>query len=156
MTESGEHLRPMDHTAQNRCFGCGPANPTGMHLSFFLADDLSVVCFASLPDTFEGPVGYAHGGVIATMLDETMSKAVRARGVVAMTRHLEVDYLRPVPTKSPIRIESHMSHNEGRKHWVQARILDEQGSELARGKGLFVEVPSRMKPGFPLRPLTPP
>ncbi len=140
---SQEHLRPMDHTAQNRCFGCGEANAVGLHLEFFLAEDDSVVCFATIPDTYEGPRGFLHGGIIATLLDETMSKSVRARGVVAMTRHMEVDYLRPVPSHAPIRLEGHLSHNEGRKHWVQARIVDAKGNELARSKGLFVEVNPR-------------
>jgi uncharacterized protein (TIGR00369 family) len=140
MTISSENLTPMAHAAQNRCFGCGKANAIGLHLDFLLADDGSVVCFASIPDTLEGPVGYVHGGIIATLLDEAMSKSVRARGVVAMTRHMEVDYLRPVPSSSPIRLEGHVTHHEGRKHWAQARILDEKGTELASGKGLFIEL----------------
>jgi len=137
---SSENLTPMAHAAQNRCFGCGEANPMGMHLEFLLAEDGSVVCLAAVPDTFEGPVGYVHGGIIATLLDEAMSKAVRARGVRAMTRHMEVDYQRPVPSGAPIRLEGHVTHHEGRKHWVQARILNDEGTELAKGKGLFIEL----------------
>jgi uncharacterized protein (TIGR00369 family) len=137
---ASENLTPMAHAAQNRCFGCGEANPMGMHLEFLLAEDGSVVCLAAVPDTFEGPVGYVHGGIIATLLDEAMSKAVRARGVRAMTRHMEVDYLRPVQSGAPIRLEGHVTHHEGRKHWVQARILNDEGTELAKGKGLFIEL----------------
>lgn len=139
-TARHENLTPMAHAAQNRCFGCGEANPIGLHLEFFLAEDHSVVCHAAVPDTFEGPVGYAHGGIIATLLDETMSKSVRARGFVAMTRHMEVDYLKPIPSGSPIRLEGHVTHNEGRKYWTQARILDSEGTEMAKSKGLFIEI----------------
>jgi uncharacterized protein (TIGR00369 family) len=139
-TVRSENLTPMAHAAQNRCFGCGEANPVGLHLKFFLAEDHSVVCLASVPDTYEGPVGYVHGGVIATLLDETMSKSVRAKGIVAMTRHMEVDYLRPIPSGSEIRLEGHVTHNEGRKHWTQARILDAKGIEVAKSKGLFIEI----------------
>jgi uncharacterized protein (TIGR00369 family) len=142
-TAASENLTPMAHAAQNRCFGCGEANPIGLHLHFLLAEDGSVVCLATVPDTFEGPVGYIHGGMIATLLDEAMSKAVRARGVRAMTRHMEVDYLRPVPSGSPIRLEGHVTHHEGRKHWVQARLLNDKGTELAKGKGLFIEIPAK-------------
>ena len=105
MKVHSEKLTPMAHTAHNRCFGCGPANPTGLHLEFMLAEDRTVVCLASIPDTFEGPRGYLHGGIIATLLDETMSKAVRSHNVVGMTRHMEVDYKRPVPSCTPIRLE---------------------------------------------------
>jgi uncharacterized protein (TIGR00369 family) len=135
-----EGLTPLAHVAQNRCFGCGLANPSGLGLEFLLHADKSVVCLATVPDTFEGHPGYLHGGIIATLLDETMSKAVRARGLTAMTRHLEIDYKRPVPSRTPIRMEGHVVRSEGRKHWVEARILDGDASMLASGKGLFVEV----------------
>ena len=143
MTVTAENLTPLAHAAQNRCFGCGQANPTGLHLEFLLAEDSSVVCLASVPDTFEGPPGYLHGGIIATLLDEAMSKSVRARGFTAMTRQMEVDYLRPVPSSTPIRLEGHVTRNEGRKHWTEARILDAERTVLAIGKGLFIEVRPR-------------
>jgi len=143
MKATAENLTPMTHTAQNRCFGCGEANPAGLHLEFLLAADHTVVCLATLPETFEGPPGYLHGGIIATLLDETMSKSVRAKGFTAMTRHLEVDYLRPVPSGAPIRMEGRMLQSDGRKHWIEARIVNAEGTVLARSKGLFVEVHPR-------------
>jgi uncharacterized protein (TIGR00369 family) len=140
MDKAQENLLPMAHTAQNRCFGCGQANPGGLHLEFLLADDHSVVSQPVISDQFEGPTGYLHGGIIATLLDETMSKALRAHGLTAMTRHIEVDYLRPVPSGVPHRLEGRVTHHEGRKHWVEAKLLDREGALLARGKGLFIEV----------------
>jgi uncharacterized protein (TIGR00369 family) len=140
MTRTTEKLTPMPHTAQNRCFGCGEANSAGLHLEFFLAEDGSVVSLPTIPDNFEGPTGFLHGGIIATLLDETMSKAVRARGLTAMTRQMEVDYLRPVPSGEPIRIEGRVVRNEGRKHWTEARILNGKAATLASSKGLFVEI----------------
>ncbi len=140
MKHTIENLTPLPHTAQNRCFGCGEANPIGLHLEFFLTDDGKVVSMAQIADVFEGPHGLLHGGIIATLLDEIMSKAVRSHGIVGMTRHMEVDYLRPVPSLTPIRLEARVTHNEGRKHWAEAKILDAEGTMLAHGKGLFVEV----------------
>jgi uncharacterized protein (TIGR00369 family) len=145
MKAHSERLTPFAHTAHNRCFGCGPANPIGLHLEFLLAEDLTVVCLASIPDTFEGPRGFVHGGIIATLLDETMSKAVRSHNVVGMTRHMEVDYRRPVPCATPIRLEGRLYHHEGRKHWAEASIHDEGGNVLAHAKGLFVEVRRRQE-----------
>jgi uncharacterized protein (TIGR00369 family) len=143
MSEALEKLSPLDHAAQNRCFGCGKANPTGMQLDFLRAEDNSVVCFPTVPDTFEGPRGYVHGGIIATLLDEAMSKAVRASGFIAMTRHMEVDYLRPVPSAAPLRLEGRITRNEGRKHWTEAKIANAEGMVLAHGKGLFIDVRPR-------------
>jgi uncharacterized protein (TIGR00369 family) len=142
MTEEREKLIPLPHTAQNHCFGCGEANPGGLRLEFLLAEDGSVVSLPQVPNAFEGPPGFLHGGIIATLLDETMSKAVRARGVTAMTRHMEIEYLRPIPSGAPLRMEGRLIHSDGRKHWTEAKILDSKATTLATGKGLFVELRS--------------
>jgi uncharacterized protein (TIGR00369 family) len=145
-----EHLTPLVHTAQNRCFGCGPANPVGLHLDFYVAEDQSVVCMPTVPDRFEGPQGLLHGGIIATLLDEAMSKSVRVRGLTAMTRQMEIEYLRPVPSTTEISIVGKLVRSEGRKHWTEAQILNDKSKVLATAKGLFVEVrASRMAIGRP-------
>jgi uncharacterized protein (TIGR00369 family) len=142
MNHPTEKLTPMAHTAQNRCFGCGVANPTGLKLHFLLAEDRSIVCLPTIPDSFEGPPGYVHGGIVATLLDETMSKSVRARGLTAMTRQMEINLLRPVHSGTPLRLEGRLLRSEGRKHWTEARILDARGHTLAEANGLFVELRS--------------
>jgi uncharacterized protein (TIGR00369 family) len=140
MTEPAEKLTPMAHTAQNRCFGCGPASAIGLHLEFLLAEDGAVVCLPTIPECFEGPPGYLHGGIIATLLDEAMSKTVRARGLKAVTGRMEIDYRRPVRSAAPIRMEGRLLRSEGRKHWTEARILDARGHVLAEAKGIFIEI----------------
>jgi uncharacterized protein (TIGR00369 family) len=140
MNRNQEYLTPFAHAAHNCCFGCGPANPTGLHLEFLLADDGSVVSLPVVADTFDGHPGYLHGGIIATLLDEAMSKAVRALGKPAMTRKMEVDYLRPVPSGVPLRIEGRVVRSEPRKHWAESRILNTEGTTLAQATGLFIEI----------------
>jgi uncharacterized protein (TIGR00369 family) len=143
MSSEGQRLTPFAHAANNRCFGCGPANSLGLHLDFFLAPDGAVECCAIVSDLYEGPPGYLHGGIIATLLDEAMSKAVRASGKTAMTRKMEVEYLRPVPSGAEIRIEGRLLRSEGRKNWAEAKILHQDGSPLAQAAGLFIEMSPR-------------
>jgi uncharacterized protein (TIGR00369 family) len=144
MPPSEHSLTPLAHAAQNRCFGCGQANSHGLRLEFLLAPDRSVVSLCTVSNDYEGPPGYLHGGIIATLLDEAMSKAVRAHGFVAMTRQMEVEYLRPVPSGTALRLEGSVARSEGRKHWTVAKILNAEGSALAQGKGLFIEVKPRV------------
>jgi uncharacterized protein (TIGR00369 family) len=145
MTTHPEHLTPFAHAAHNRCFGCGPANATGLRLEFQLAPDGSVVSTPVVANAFDGHPGYLHGGIIATLLDEAMSKAVRALGRMSMTRKLEVDYLRPVPSHVPVRIEGRVVRSDRHKHWTEARILNADGKLLAQATGLFIEVPPKAK-----------
>lgn len=145
MSDSEIKPVPMIQSANNRCFGCGDASVSGLRLKFLLAPDRSVVCLPQIPETFEGHPGYLHGGIIATLLDEAMSKAVRARGITSMTRNIEVDYLRPVPSCTQFRIEGRLLRSEMRKHWTEARILNARGKVLAQAKGLFIELRANPK-----------
>jgi uncharacterized protein (TIGR00369 family) len=128
----------------NHCFGCGPANPQGLHLTFTTdtADrgHPTAVAHFQLDRHYEGPPGYVHGGIIATLLDEAMSKINRPLDVLAVTRHMEIDYLRPVPLYQPLTVTSRHLHREGRKLFHQAEIRSSDGTALARGKGVFVEL----------------
>lgn len=139
-------LTPLSHGAPHHCFGCGLTNRSGLRLKFFVDDQQQVVCRARLARRFEGPPGHAHGGVIATLLDEAMSKANRQFGVLAMTRQMEVEYLKPVPLGVRLLLTGRHAGAEGRKHNCEAELTNEKGELLARGKALFIEVDWRMLP----------
>lgn len=140
MTARHEHLTPLAHVANNRCFGCGQANQSGLRLEFLHAPDGTLVSLPTVPETFDGHPGRLHGGIIATLLDEAMSKAVRALGRPSVTRKMDVEYLRPVPSGVPLRIEGRVLRSDRRKHWTEARILNAEGTVLAESKGFFIEV----------------
>ena len=133
-------LHPLAHRALNHCFGCGLENRSGLRLQFFVDDDNNVVCRTRLAARFAGPPGHAHGGIIATLLDEAMSKSNRARGVLAMTRHLAIDYLRPVPLNVPLTLTARHTGTTGRRHHIEAQLADESGNLLATAKAVFVTV----------------
>jgi uncharacterized protein (TIGR00369 family) len=137
---TGKSLTPLSHGALNRCFGCGQENRTGLRLKFFVDGDHRIVCRVRVPRRFEGPPGHVHGGIIATLLDEAMSKANRQFGVVAMTRHMEVDYLKPVPLLTPLELTARHVGATGRKHRCEAELRDASGNVLARGKALFIAI----------------
>lgn len=133
------------HGTPNHCFGCGEANRFGLRLKFISettqqGDPERVVARVRLARRFEGPPGYAHGGIIATLLDEAMSKANRQHGVVAMTRHMEIEYLRPVPLQKPVTLTGTRTSHEGRKNFCEATIANAEGNVLARGKAMFIAV----------------
>jgi uncharacterized protein (TIGR00369 family) len=135
---------PLAHGTQNACFGCGDDNAAGLHLKFFVDEEQRVLCRVRLEKQFQGPPGHAHGGIIATLLDEAMSKANRRRNIVAMTRHMSIDYLRPVPLESDLVIEGWSEKDaasaSGRKHQCSAELRDASGAALATATGIFIEV----------------
>jgi uncharacterized protein (TIGR00369 family) len=137
-------LEPLSHGALNRCFGCGQTNRTGLRLKFFVDEEHTIVCRLRLARRFEGPPGHAHGGIIATLLDEAMSKANRQFGVLAMTRQMEVEYLKPVPLGTRLLLTGRRTRSSDRKNHCEAQIENEDGVVLARAKGLFIAVDRQM------------
>jgi uncharacterized protein (TIGR00369 family) len=131
---------------RDACFGCGPANPKGLQLSFHLTEGgRSYLCEFSLGENFSGPPGHAHGGIIATILDEAMGKALKLRNKVALTRQLEVEYLRPVPLGQPLVAEGHLVRMNGRALYNRAEIRNAHGKVLARSRGKFLAIdPEKM------------
>ena len=133
-------LTPLAHGALNHCFGCGLENRTGLRLRFFVDSNNNVVSHLRLAARFAGPPGHAHGGIIATLLDEAMSKVNRARGVLAMTRRLDVDYLRPVPLGKPLTLIARHTGTTGRRNYIEAQLADASGEILATAKAIFVTI----------------
>ena len=136
------------HTSRERkpnfCFGCGGANPNSMRLKF-VPDETGrqFLCHFRLSKRYTGPPGYCHGGIIATILDEAMSKLNRLFDAPAPTSRMTVEYLRPVPLNRPLEVRSKNVSKRGRRLTHTAEILDEKGTVLARSRGVFVIVSAK-------------
>ena len=126
------------------CFACGKDNPDGMHLKFTIDRERKhFVSSFRLSKRFTGPPGYCHGGIIATILDDAMSKLNKLRDVIAATAELKIEYLKPVPLRTPLRVESRELTKRGRRLIHRAVILNQEGTVLARGRGVFVIIDAK-------------
>jgi len=128
----------------NRCFGCGAANPAGMKLAFDLDLEARRTRGSfTLGSNYAGGAGFAHGGIIAVVLDEAMGKLSKLTDEKAVTAEMSIDYRKPVPIDKPIHVEGWQEEEKGRNRFRVAEIRDPQGNLLARGKGRFVVVDAR-------------
>jgi uncharacterized protein (TIGR00369 family) len=129
------------HPLQNYCFACGKDNPKGMHLKFYFDEEAKrTFCKFKLPRYLQGPPGHAHGGIIATILDEAMGKVNKLRSVVALTRSMNVHYVRPVPLGQELTVTGWEQKVEGREHTNVAQITNDKDEVLARSTGTFIVV----------------
>ncbi len=138
---------PLLFDDQHHCFGCGAHNRIGMRLRFFVDEAGAATSTLRLARRFQGPHGFVHGGVIAALLDEAMSKAIHASAhgasIMALTRQMETEYLRPTPLGASLRLRGTEDRVEGRKHFCSATLSDAGGHVLARGKALFIAIERR-------------
>jgi acyl-coenzyme A thioesterase PaaI-like protein len=131
----------LDPKPTNHCFGCGAANNMGMKLSFDLdLDGRRARGSFSLSPNYAGGGGFAHGGIIAVVLDEAMGKISRLAEESSVTAEMNIEYKKPVPVGKPILVEAWQEDQKGRNRFRVAEIRDPLGNLLARGKGRFVVV----------------
>ena len=131
----------LEPNPSNKCFGCGGDNAGGMKLTFEQDNvNRKIVGRFVLGDRYQGGGGFAHGGIIATLLDEAMGKVCRFREVRAVTAELAVEYLKPVNVQSEIVVEGRETEQKGRNIFVTGEIRNGVGEVLARGKGRFVVI----------------
>jgi uncharacterized protein (TIGR00369 family) len=144
--------KPQGHETQymklqkNYCFVCGMDNPGGMRLKFILDEARQIfVCRFRLSKRYTGPPGHCHGGVIACILDDAMGKVNKLHHVVALTKEMTIEYLKPVPLRKPLRVEGREVSVHGRQHINTAEILNEKNEVLARSRGTFIAIdPQKM------------
>lgn len=124
------------------CFACGTANPIGLNLKFYRQGD--VVCTdVTLEKAHEGWENVAHGGIVSTLLDETMSWVIMYfRKVFIVTRNMNIKYIKPVFIGTPLIVTGKLVDNaEPPKIKARAEIRDHEGNLLVRSGGEFVEIP---------------
>ena len=107
----------------------------GFGLQFNVADDGSVSATFSFGDNKEGPIGLAHGGALAAVMDEaiTMASFVNDRG--GLTANLHLDFKAPVPLNTQVTAIGRIDKIDGRKTFLSAelRLADDTLAVLATG-----------------------
>ncbi|HEU5437767.1 MAG TPA: PaaI family thioesterase [Ktedonobacterales bacterium] len=137
-----ERDRLNDTSAYQRCFACGARNDAGLRLTFWHEGDAVVTEFTAT-EAFQGFPGVVHGGILATLLDETLNRTAMAEGRWTMTGRLDVRYRAPAPvgqtlrvTARPLSSRARMIHASG-----EIRLKDAPHTVIATAEGLFMPVP---------------
>jgi acyl-coenzyme A thioesterase PaaI-like protein len=134
------------------CFGCGPANPRGLHIRSFPEGD-EVVAEWRPERHHEAFPGALNGGIIGTLMDchcnwaaawHLMRRAGADRPPCTVTAEYAIRLLRPTPTAAPVRLVARVVESDDRRATVEGRLLA-GGEVCATCRGVFVAV----KPGHP-------
>ena len=136
------------------CFGCGSANPEGLHLQSYLSTDGTALeaTFTPRPIHTAGVANVAYGGLIASLVDcnsiwtamtfRNLSEGLSAfdpPAVRYVTGRLSVEYRRPTPLDEPIHLRSWVDGDVGRKSLVRTE-LGPPGDVTATGEVLAVAI----------------
>lgn len=88
-----------------------------------------------------GGNGAAHGGVLPLLFDDLLGMIVHYAGrPISRTAFLHVNYRKITPLETPLMVRGRVDRIEGRKTFITAELVDEQGNLLADCEGLMVEL----------------
>lgn len=126
------------------CVVCGLKNPFGLHTSFFELDNHDLLAIFKPRDEHQSYPGRLHGGIISTILDETMGRAILTQSeeeVWGITVELQVRFMKPVPLDGELRVIGRICKDNNRFFEGTAELLLKDGTVAAAGHGKYLKAP---------------
>jgi uncharacterized protein (TIGR00369 family) len=136
------------YAPNNACFGCGPANPDGVHVRSFARGD-EVVAEWTPEQKYEAFPGVLNGGIIGTLLDchcnwtaayHLMQKSGAESPPCTVTADYAIKLLRPTPTDGPVRLTARVVDSTDDRATIEGTLSSAAGKPCASCRGTFVAV----------------
>lgn len=143
-----------DYFPGNLCFGCGPANKKGLHIKsrWYKESEGETMCgWRPSPHHSAGIREVMHGGIVGSLIDcHSIWTAIandyritkRTFGSLPViwyvTRHIEVDLIKPTPMDTMVYVWGKVVEASGKKRIVEARLFAHQ-EERARGMVVAIQ-----------------
>jgi len=132
----------MPQPTSRMCFVCGRENPVGLHIQFYEDHEAhQIVVPLTIPAQYQGYPGIAHGGILATILDETSGRAlmmVTEDDPFWVTAKLELRYRRPTPTETPLTVVGWVVKQRSRSAEVAGEIRLPDGTVTVEASAIVV------------------
>ncbi|MEA1980311.1 MAG: PaaI family thioesterase [candidate division Zixibacteria bacterium] len=126
------------------CFVCGDKNDNGLQAKFYY-DGKEASTEIEASDNFEGYQKIYHGGIISTVLDEVMVKAILAKEIYAVTVEMTVRFHKPVRTGDKLFFKGRIVKNKGRVYFTEGEVKRTNGDILATASGKYIEAEDELK-----------
>ncbi len=124
------------------CFGCCPTNPFGLHLEFYEDGD-DIVTKWSPSANYQGWVNTLHGGLIATLMDETAGWVItRKLHTSGVTSKLDIHYMKPVSTTEKLlTVRGHITGNKRNYYTVHVVLQNGNGDICDEADAIYYAMP---------------
>ena len=121
------------------CFVCGVDNRIGLKSHYYVLEGYRVLGVFKGNENHQSFPGRMHGGLIASLLDETLGRALQAydESLWSVTIELKVNYLKPVPLEEELYIVGYLPDGIRKIYDGIGYICLKNGTILARAVGKF-------------------
>ena len=125
------------------CFVCGLNNQFGLKASFFEIEGEQLVALFTPCKEHQGYPDRMHGGLAATILDETIGRAlmISTEEAWGVTVEFTVRYKKPVPLGEELRVVGRITRDTRRLFEGTGEILLPNGEIAVEGTGKYIKLP---------------
>ncbi|MEJ2413311.1 MAG: PaaI family thioesterase [Anaerolineales bacterium] len=125
------------------CFVCGLQNSFGLKASFFEVEGEQLVALFTPCEQHQGYPDRLHGGLAATILDETIGRAININQneIWGVTVEFKVRYRKPVPLDQELKAVGRITSQNRRFFEGTGEILLPNGEIAVEGYGKYIKLP---------------
>mgnify|MGYP001194431619 CR=1 FL=1 len=137
-------MKKVTHKQPNSadCFVCGLDNDKGLKASFFETDTNEVVALFTPHRLHQSYPGRVHGGIAASILDETMGRAIQIGNpdMWGVTVELSLTYKKPLPYEVQLKAVGRITRDVRLLFEAEGEIYTPEGEVAVTAKARYVKM----------------
>ncbi|MDD3324504.1 MAG: PaaI family thioesterase [Sulfurospirillaceae bacterium] len=129
------------HISKN-CLVCGIDNPFGLKTKFYETKNKEVIAIFTPHDFLQSYPNILHGGISATILDETIGRAIMAhygQNTFGVTVELNLKYKKPVPLNCELKVIGRVTNDKGRLYEGTGELILPNGEVAVTAEGRYMK-----------------
>ena len=127
----------------SNCFACGLNNAFGLKSRFYELETNELLAVFQPSEEHQGYPGRLHGGLAATILDETIGRAImisQADTIWGVTVDFSMRLRKPVPLEGEVRVLTRITEESKRFFEGSGEIVLADGTVAVEGKGRYLKM----------------
>ncbi|WP_309497838.1 PaaI family thioesterase [Sulfurovum sp.] len=124
------------------CLVCGINNDLGLKAKFYETSDEEVIGIFTPHDKLQSYPNVLHGGISATILDETIGRAIMAKygqNSFGVTVELNLKYKKSVPLNCELKAIGRITRDRGRMYEGSGELLLPNGDVAVTAIGKYMK-----------------
>jgi acyl-coenzyme A thioesterase PaaI-like protein len=125
------------------CFVCGEKNDFGLHAKFYETSANELVALINPSDQHQGYPGRMHGGIAATILDETIARSIcngKDEQIWGVTLEFKTKFRKPVPLGQELKIVGRVTNEGSRSFEGSGEIILQNGEIAVSAVGKYLKM----------------
>ncbi|HKK40869.1 MAG TPA: PaaI family thioesterase [Bacteroidales bacterium] len=138
-----KHIVLKKQHSSKMCFVCGEKNDFGLQAKFFETETKELVALITPSEEHQGYPGRMHGGIAASILDETIARAInngKEEQLWGVTLELKTKYRKSVPLGQELKVVGRVTNEGSRTFEGTAELLLPNGEVAVSAEGKYIKL----------------